>query len=146
VFLFFGLVAVLGTYYAQVKNLDPEVWVAAIPVGTLATAILVVNNLRDRTGDARAGKRTLAVRLGRGGAIVEYAALVAIAYAVPLALAIQRPWAALPVVTAPLAVKRVRDLARCADGPSFNRALASTAGLLVAHGVLFTLGLALSRA
>ena len=146
VMVFFGLVAVCGTAFVQLGEVPAlAVW-AALPVGALATAILVVNNLRDRAGDARAGKRTLAVRLGRGGAIVEYAVLVAIAYAVPLGLAIHRPWAALPVVTAPLAMKRVRDLAGCADGPSFNRALAATAGLLVAHGVLFALGLALSRA
>jgi 1,4-dihydroxy-2-naphthoate octaprenyltransferase len=145
VLVFFGLVAVCGTAYVQLGEVPAlAVW-AALPVGALATAILVVNNLRDRAGDARAGKRTLAVRLGRSGAIVEYAALVAVAYAVPLALAIHRPWAALPAITAPLAVKRVRDLARCSDGPAFNRALAATAGLFVAHGVLFALGLALSR-
>ncbi len=65
---------------------------SALPGGALARAILVVNNLRDRDGDARAGKRTLAVRLGRRGALVEYAILLALAYAVPAGLAVAGRW------------------------------------------------------
>jgi 1,4-dihydroxy-2-naphthoate octaprenyltransferase len=118
---------------------------AAVPIGALATAILVVNNLRDRDTDARAGKRTLAVRLGRGGALVEYAALLAIAFAVPLGLAVTgRPYAALPLLSAPIAVARVRALIAAADGPAFNRCLAATAQLLLLHGGLFAAGLAAS--
>ena len=146
VLVFFGFVAVCGTAFVQLGHVPwLSVW-AAIPVGALATAILVVNNLRDRTGDARAGKRTLAVRFGRTAAIVEYAVLLAAAYAIPAGLALAgRGWAALPLVTAPLAVLRLRQLASCVDGPSFNRCLATTAHLLMIHGALFATGLALAR-
>jgi 1,4-dihydroxy-2-naphthoate octaprenyltransferase len=143
VLAFFGFVAVCGTTYVQTGAVSALCAWAAAPVGALATAILVVNNLRDRTTDARVGKRTLAVRLGRRAALVEYALLVAIAYAVPLGLAASSPWRALPVITAPLAWVRVRALARAATGPEYNDALSSTAQLLLAHGALFTLGLAL---
>ena len=142
VLVFFGFVAVCGTTYVQTGAVPALALWAAVPVGALATAILVVNNLRDRATDARAGKRTLAVRLGRRAAIVEYTALVAIAYAVPLGLALAAPARALPVITAPLAALRVRALARAATGPEFNHELAATAQLLLVHGALFTLGLA----
>jgi 1,4-dihydroxy-2-naphthoate polyprenyltransferase len=143
VMIFFGVVAVCGTAFVQLGHVPAlAVW-AALPVGALATAILVVNNLRDRTGDARAGKRTLAVRLGRGGALAEFAALLVLAYAVPLGLALAgRPWAALPLVTAPLAFARMRALLAAVDGPSFNRCLATTAQLMMGHGVLFAIGVA----
>jgi len=144
VLAFFGFVAVCGTAFVQLGHVPPLAIWAAIPVGALATAILVVNNLRDRAGDARAGKRTLAVRFGRAAAIVEYALLLLAAYAVPAGLAIAgHRWAALPLVTAPLAIARIRELAACATGPSFNRCLATTAQLLLVHGGLFALGLAL---
>jgi 1,4-dihydroxy-2-naphthoate octaprenyltransferase len=118
------------------------VW-ASVPVGALATAILVVNNLRDRVTDTRAGKRTLAVRLGRSATLVEYTMLLVLAYAAPLALALDgRPWAALPLATAPLAIARLRDLAGATDAASFNGCLAATAQLLLLHGALFTAGLA----
>jgi 1,4-dihydroxy-2-naphthoate polyprenyltransferase len=141
---FFGFVAVCGTAYVQLGSVPAlAVW-AAVPVGALATAILVVNNLRDRATDARAGKRTLAVRLGRRGAIVEYALLLAIAYAVPIAVAVAgRPWAALPVVTLPVAIARLREVAG-RDGPALNASLAATAQLLLVHGALFAIGIARS--
>ena len=144
VLAFFGFVAVCGTAFVQLGHVPAlAVW-AAIPVGALATAILVVNNLRDRAGDARAGKRTLAVRLGRRAALVEYALLVTAAYAVPLGLALAgAPWAALPLATLPLAPARVRALAACAAGPPFNPAPAATAQLMLVHGALFATGLAL---
>jgi 1,4-dihydroxy-2-naphthoate octaprenyltransferase len=142
VLAFFGFVAVCGTTYVQTGAVPALAVAAAVPVGALATAILVVNNLRDRVGDARAGKRTLAVRLGRRGAIVEYVALVVLAYAVPLALSYGSPWRALPVLSAPLAVRRVRELARAATGPEYNDTLAATARLLLVHGALFAIGLA----
>ena len=83
VFVFFGLVAVAGTYYVQGLSFPPEAWWAGVGAGAMSTAILVVNNLRDRETDARAGKRTLAVRLGRTGTRVEYVALLLLAAAVP---------------------------------------------------------------
>jgi 1,4-dihydroxy-2-naphthoate octaprenyltransferase len=143
VLVFFGFVAVCGTAFVQLGYVPAlAVW-AAIPVGALATAILVVNNLRDRTTDTRAGKRTLAVRFGRRAAIVEYAVLLALAYAVPIVVAFTgRTWAVLPLVTAPLAFARLRALVAASDGPSFNHLLAATAQLLLAHGALFTAGLA----
>jgi 1,4-dihydroxy-2-naphthoate octaprenyltransferase len=142
---FFGFAAVCGTAYVQLGHVPAlAVW-ASLPVGALATAILVVNNLRDRATDARAGKRTLAVRLGRRATLAQYAALLAIAYAVPLGLALGAgAWIALPLATAPIAIARVRQLAGAADGATFNRCLAATAQLLLLHGALFTAGLAAS--
>jgi len=142
VMVFFGFVAVCGTVFVQLGHVPALALWASLPIGALATAILVVNNLRDRAGDARAGKRTLAVRFGRRAAIGEYAALLVIAYAVPVGIALTgQPWAALPLVTAPLAVARLRALVASGDGPAFNRCLAATAQLLMLHGALFTAGL-----
>jgi 1,4-dihydroxy-2-naphthoate octaprenyltransferase len=143
VLVFFGFVAVCGTAYVQLEAVPWIAVAASIPVGALATAILVVNNLRDRATDVRVGKRTLAVRFGRRAAIVEYAALLLAAYVVPVALLTVSPWCALPLVTLPLAVVRLRALAAAVDGPSFNRCLAATAQLLFLHGALFTAGLVL---
>jgi 1,4-dihydroxy-2-naphthoate octaprenyltransferase len=143
VLAFFGFVAVCGTTYVQIGSVPAlAVW-AAIPVGALATAILVVNNVRDRTTDVRAGKRTLAVRFGRPAAILEYIGLVVLAYAIPVALAIaaRDPWHALPLLTLPIALRLVRDLVRSASGPEYNQCLASTARMLMMHGALFTIGL-----
>jgi 1,4-dihydroxy-2-naphthoate octaprenyltransferase len=146
VLAFFGFVAVCGTVYVQLFDVPALAIVCSIPVGALATAILVVNNLRDRHTDVRAGKRTLAVRFGRRAALVEYALLLAVSYAIPLALALSgRPWIALPLLSAPLAVLRLRALAGAVTGPEFNRSLAATAQLLMLHGALFAAGLALSR-
>jgi 1,4-dihydroxy-2-naphthoate octaprenyltransferase len=145
VFVAFGTVAVCGTAYVSCGRVPGLSMWAAWPVGALATAILVVNNLRDRVSDARAGKRTLAVRLGRRGALVEYAALLAIAYVTPVALALagSAPARALPLVSLPLAVHDLRGLASATTGPEYNRRLASTARVLLVHGALFALGLVL---
>jgi 1,4-dihydroxy-2-naphthoate octaprenyltransferase len=143
VFVFFGLVAVCGTAFVQLGHVPELAWWASVPVGALSTAILVVNNVRDRAGDARAGKRTLAVRFGRSAGIVEYALLVAVAYAIPAALAPSHLARLLPLVTIPLAIVRVRALARAATGPEHNALLAATAQLLLVHGALFAVGLAI---
>lgn len=145
VFIFFGLVAVCGTAYVQAGFVPPLAWIAAIPVGTLITAILVVNNVRDMETDAAAGKRTLAVRLGRRAALVEYALLLAAAYTVPPALlATGRldPWVLLPLLTAPVATGLYGSVARD-TGRSLNPSLGRTAMLGVAFGGLFALGIAL---
>jgi 1,4-dihydroxy-2-naphthoate octaprenyltransferase len=143
VMVFFGFVAVCGTAFVQLGSVPSLALAAAVPVGALATAILVVNNVRDRATDVRAGKRTLAVRFGRRAALVEYAALLALAYAVPLGLALSgRPWAGLPIISAPLAYARLRAVIGAGDGPAFNRCLAATAQLLLVHGALFATGLA----
>jgi 1,4-dihydroxy-2-naphthoate polyprenyltransferase len=143
VFVFFGLVAVCGTAFVQLGRVPELAWWASVPVGALSTAILVVNNVRDRAGDARAGKRTLAVRFGRSAGIVEYALLVAVAYAIPALLAPSHLARLLPLATIPLAIVRVRALARAATGPEHNALLAATAQLLLVHGALFAVGLAI---
>ncbi|MDB4959023.1 MAG: 1,4-dihydroxy-2-naphthoate polyprenyltransferase [Myxococcales bacterium] len=138
---FFGFVAVCGTAFVQLGRVPAlSVW-AAMPVGALATAILVVNNVRDRATDVRAGKRTLAVRFGRRAAIGEYTAFLAVAYAVPAVLAINDPWRALPLLTLPIAWRRLRDVVGAVSGDEYNRCLAGTAQLLLAHGLLFKIGL-----
>ncbi len=145
VFLFFGLVAVVGTTFVQTASLPALAWLCALPVGGLATAILVVNNLRDIETDLVAGKRTLAVRLGRGGARAEWALLVASAYLVPVVLWLgwgTTPWVLLPWVSAPRAIRLLGVIRSKEDGPSLNEALAGTAQLGFLFSVLFALGLA----
>jgi 1,4-dihydroxy-2-naphthoate octaprenyltransferase len=145
VFVFFGLVAVGGTAYVQAGYVPGLAWVAAIPVGTLVTAILVVNNVRDLPTDRAAGKRTLAVRLGRRAAIAEYALLLSAAYLTPIAiLAAGRlnAWVLLPLVTAPMGVLLYRRVARD-SGRALNPALGRTAMLGVAFGALLALGIVL---
>ncbi|MCA9609696.1 MAG: 1,4-dihydroxy-2-naphthoate polyprenyltransferase [Myxococcales bacterium] len=145
VMLFFGFVAVVGTVYVQALDTPTIAWAASIPVGALATAILVVNNLRDRETDTVAGKRTLAVRFGRRAAIGEYAALVVLAYAIPLGLFATGSgvWVLLPLASLPLAGLLVRRVAT-ESGRALNVTLARTAQLLLLHGVLFATGIALS--
>ena len=145
VLVFFGGVAVCGTVFVQRGDVPAIAMIAALPVGALATAILVVNNLRDRRGDARAGKRTLVVRLGRRAGVVEYAALIALALIAPVVLAVgsRSAWPLLPVFTAPLALARVRAVAR-ADGRELDPELGATARLLLAHAALLAAGIALA--
>lgn len=138
VLLFFGFVAVCGTAWVQLGTVPPLAWWAAAPIGALATAILVVNNVRDRDTDLKAGKRTLAVRLGRRAAHLEYAALLLVAYLVPIAIVVLdllSPWALLPLATAPLALLLYRRLIAAKDGPTHNAILIGTAHLLVAYGL-----------
>jgi 1,4-dihydroxy-2-naphthoate polyprenyltransferase len=143
VFVFFGLVAVCGTVFVQAGSVPPLAWAASIPVGALATAVLVVNNVRDRDTDVVAGKRTLAVRFGRRAGVAEYAMLLAAAYAVPIALAVGygRSWALLTLATFPRAMRLLHALATT-DGRPLNACLAGTAKLLLAFSILFSLGLA----
>lgn len=147
VFVFFGLVAVMGTYYVQAHTVTWGSFLAAVPVGLLITAILVVNNLRDIQSDARAGKRTLAVILGKQGARLEYLLLVAGAYLCPVLLVLydgRSPWVLLPWLTVPLAVRQIRavfDERRY--GPPLNQALAGTAQLSLLFSLLLAVGLLL---
>jgi 1,4-dihydroxy-2-naphthoate polyprenyltransferase len=149
VFLFFGLVAVNGSYFVQLQRLDWLPFALSVPVGMLATAILVVNNVRDVDTDRRAGKLTLAVRIGRDRARRLYAALVLGAYAL-LAIGLAATGGPLPAAIAfgslPLAAAPLRAVARRTDGPSLNGALAQTGALLGAFSVLLTAGLLLSLA
>lgn len=146
VFVFFGLVAVAGTAYLQTGDWSALGFVAAVPVGALVTAILVVNNLRDVGPDGRAGKRTLAVLFGAGFARAEYAALLGAAYLVPPALAATGSASAavlLPLATAPLAVPLLRTVFADGDPRRLNPVLKGTARLQLAFAVLFAVGLAL---
>jgi 1,4-dihydroxy-2-naphthoate octaprenyltransferase len=144
VFLFFGFAGVVGTTFAQTGSAPMVAWIAALPVGALATAVLAVNNLRDRATDATAGKRTLAVRLGERAVRAEYRALVAVAAVTPVALAVvqRSAWLLLPLLASPLAADPLRRMRR-SDGAALNPALGATARLLLVFGVLFALGLAL---
>lgn len=145
VFLFFGLVAVLGTTFVQTGTLPMLAWWTAIPVGTLATAILVVNNLRDIDTDALAGKRTLAVRWGRAGARMEWALLVGGAYLVPVVLWAGlglSGWVLLPIASTPRAARLLAVIRSTEDGPVLNEALAGTAQLGFLFSLLLALGLA----
>ncbi len=139
VFLFFGAVAVAGTAYVQTQELSRLAVAASIPVGCLATAILVVNNLRDVETDRVAGKRTLAVRLGAPATRAEYALLLAAAYLTPPLLWLTdllSAWWWLPWLTLPLAAALVRRVAR-ETGLALNARLAGTARLQLLFGLLF---------
>lgn len=145
VFIFFGFVAVCGTAFVQAGHVPALAWYAAVPMGALTTAILVVNNVRDIETDAATGKRTLAVRLGRRGAVGEYAVLLAVAYAVPLGLVLAgrlSAWGLLPLASAPLAAPLLRRV-RLERGRALNPALGGTARLLFVYGALFALGIVL---
>ena len=161
VFLYFGVVAVTGTYYVQAVtalpvdplpvgmpagSVTPETLVASLGAAGLSTAILVVNNVRDLETDRAAGKRTLAVMLGYGWSRVEFVALVALSYAAPVAL-----WAGfgyplatlLPLVSLPLAVSLTRTVLSRSDGEALNPALERTGQLLALYALLLAAGLVL---
>ena len=142
VLVFFGLVAVPGTFYAQAGHLVPAVWPAAVAIGALGTMILIVNTLRDADTDARAGKRTLVVRFGRPFGRAEYLTLLAVALAAPILL-LALGWARWPVLVAlaaaPLAwppLSRVFG----SSGAALNPALGATARFQAGYGLLLALG------
>jgi 1,4-dihydroxy-2-naphthoate octaprenyltransferase len=164
VFVYFGLVAVAGTYYVQavasvaaaggpfatfplvIPDGTLPVWAVAagLPAAGLSTAILVVNNVRDAETDAAAGKRTLAVRLGIPFSRFQWAALVALAYVVPVAFALSPrfgPGVLLPLITLPLAARIARTVFTRTDGAALNPALERTGQLLAVHSVCFAAGL-----
>jgi 1,4-dihydroxy-2-naphthoate octaprenyltransferase len=144
VFLFFGVVAVAGSYYAQREELAWEAFVLAVPVGLIAAAILVVNNTRDLETDRRAGKRTLAVRLGRDRSRTLFAAMLVVAFVVaplPWPLGALSAWLLLPWLAAPLAARVVAIVRTRTDGPSLNGALARTGLLQLVFCVLLSAGL-----
>jgi 1,4-dihydroxy-2-naphthoate octaprenyltransferase len=141
VFVFFGLVAVNGTVLLQTGNVTGLSLAVSLPVACLATAILVVNNLRDIGTDARAGKRTLAVRIGAAATRLQYAALVSIPFVVALLLAaVAGPALLVTLLAVPLAVREVRALHE-RDGAALNASLAGTARLHLIFGVLLAIGL-----
>ena len=142
VFIFFGLVAVIGTYYVQAHQISLAVGIAAVPVGALVTAILVVNNVRDVEADRASGKRTLAVLLGANAARTEYLLLLAVAYMTPLVLWLAlgyMPWILLPLLSLTLAWREAKTLLT-SSGPILNRVLGGTAQLGAIYAVLLALG------
>jgi 1,4-dihydroxy-2-naphthoate octaprenyltransferase len=144
VFLFFGLVAVNGAYYVQLEELDSLPFWLSIAVGLLATAILVVNNIRDLDTDRRAGKRTLAVRLGRERTRLLYEICVGGAFvvlAMGIAVADGPDAAFIRLLAAPLTLKPLRAVLTRTDGPALNGALAGTGALLGVFSLLVSVGL-----
>jgi 1,4-dihydroxy-2-naphthoate octaprenyltransferase len=148
VFLFFGIVAVAGSYFVQVKHLEWEAFALAVPVGLVAAGILMVNNIRDIETDRRADKRTLAVRLGRRRARSLFAVTIYAAYVLLFVTWVFGPltaWVMLPWLTVPVGAEIVRDVRNRVDGPSLNRALAQTGMLQLAFCMLLAAGLLISR-
>jgi len=147
VFLFFGVVAVAGSYYVQAEELVWEAFALAVPVGLLAAAILVVNNVRDLETDRRAGKRTLAVQLGRPRARLLFAAMLAVSFAacvaIPLAGGLSW-WVTLPLLSLALVPSLHRSVATRTDGPALNAALAAAGRLLAVFSLLLSTGILLS--
>jgi 1,4-dihydroxy-2-naphthoate octaprenyltransferase len=148
VFLFFGLVAVTGTHYVLTETLDGTAIALAVPVGLMASAVLVVNNVRDIDTDRRAGKNTLAVRLGRTRTRRVYAGMLALAYvvaafvgAIDLDLSL---WLLVVLLTTPLAFRLAQTVATHTDGPTLNGALAGTGQLELLFCVLLSAGILLS--
>ena len=144
VFVFFGLVAVLGTTYVQVERLTGTALLGGVACGALACAILVANNLRDRPSDADSGKRTLAVVLGDRRTRLLYPALVAAAFVVPVLLVPVTPWALLALLAGPLALGPVGRVRRGEQGRDLVPVLRDTGKLQLAYAVLLTAGLALA--
>lgn len=161
VFVYFGLVAVTGTYYVQAAATAPGVgtFPMALPAGTvtvdavtaslpaagLSTAILVVNNVRDRETDMAAGKKTLAVYLGYAWSRVEFLAMVGMAYVVPVLFALDGSYglpALAPLLSLPLAASVSKTVLEHTDGDALNPALERVGQTLFVHSVLFALGLA----
>jgi 1,4-dihydroxy-2-naphthoate octaprenyltransferase len=143
VFIFFGVVAVTGTYFVQAGSVSEAAWWMSVPVGSIITAILVVNNLRDLENDRAAGKHTLAVLMGRRGAQIEYLLCMIVAYAL-LPILIWRGVAPLPTLIAwlslPLAWKSTR-MVLTQQGRPLNAALAGTGQTALVYSLLFWLGL-----
>ena len=149
VFVFFGPVAVVGTYYVQTLTTTPTAWLASIPMGALATAILIVNNMRDIDTDARAGKRTLAVRLGRFGSVGEYTLMLLISIAVPGVMYFTR-MAGMGVLLAslvgvlfiPLLVRSLHNHRQpLKTSAILNDLLAQTAQVKLVYAIAFAIGI-----
>jgi 1,4-dihydroxy-2-naphthoate octaprenyltransferase len=143
VFIFFGLVAVCGTYYVQALTVTTQVLWLSVPVGFLITAIIVVNNLRDIPTDQKSGKNTLAVILGERGTKLEYLLLVIGAYIMPAAFFLSGGfpvWVLLPLISIPLSIPNIIAVHKD-KGSSLNQVLAKTAALSLVFSLLLSAGL-----
>ncbi|MEV6863050.1 1,4-dihydroxy-2-naphthoate polyprenyltransferase [Streptosporangium subroseum] len=143
VFVFFGLVAVAGTTFVQLEYLPWPAVAAAVPAGLLACALLVVNNLRDIVTDGPSGKRTMAVVLGDSRTRVLYTLCLTLPLVIALLLALWHPFAALAVLTAPLALIPVKAVREGATGPALIATLQQTGRFQLLFGLLFAIGLAI---
>jgi len=147
VFVFFGPVAVCGTYYVQALELNSVVWWASLPMGFLVTAILVVNNFRDLETDQKAGKRTMAVRLGPSGTQTEYYLLLSISLTVPLIMYLYgqvSAWILVSWLSLPLVPPLIRDI-RTKKGVALNATLAGTARFGLVFSILFSISYLLEK-
>lgn len=148
VMLFFGFVAVCGTAFVQTGHVSGLAIASSIPVGAIATAILVVNNVRDCETDVKAGKRTVPVRFGRRTGVIEYATLMAVAQLVPVVLAasgVASYWVLNTLFAAPQSIRLARTVAT-QTGRDLNATLVATAKLLFAYAFVFATGLSLTSA
>jgi 1,4-dihydroxy-2-naphthoate octaprenyltransferase len=143
VFVCFGVVAVAGTAYVQMRELSWLALAASVPAGLLACALLMVNNLRDIRNDTVAGKRTLAVLLGDARSRLGYVLMLLVPFGIAVLLAFFRPLALLTVAALPLARIPVRSVRAGASGPALIKALGETGRLQLAFGIAFTIGLAI---
>ena len=142
VFVFFGLVAVGGTYYVQAHTLSATVLLAAVTPGAFSVNILLVNNIRDIATDRTVGKMTLPARIGARWARRLYVVLMLLAFLVPALLYMKgySPWGMLSLLSAPLAISMIRQL-YASEGRELNNVLAGTGKLMTLHGLLFSAGL-----
>jgi 1,4-dihydroxy-2-naphthoate octaprenyltransferase len=147
VFVFFGLVAVLGTYYVQAGSIAPAAWLAAAAIGMHAAAVLLVNNYRDRVHDLATGRRTLAAVMAAPRVLILYAVLLIAPFALTVALAalVSGKWFLLPLLALPRALGLVRALPAAPAGAAQNAMLFRTVMLEVAFGLLLSLGALLHR-
>lgn len=141
VFLFFGIVATVGTYFVQTEAINLEIFIISIPMGSLACAILAINNLRDRAQDQIVGKRTMAVRLGDKGARVLYISLLVAAHL--FALLTFKPFTLLTLLAIPISLPLIRSVWAGTMGAALIPSLAKTGKLQLVFALLFALGLAL---
>jgi len=146
VFIFFGIVAVMGTYFVNALEWSEASFWASLPVGALCTNILVINNLRDVEQDAVAGKRTLGVLFGDTALKWEYTLMLLLAFAIPLYFNIQLGytiWIFLPFISAPLAFMHAKKVWSETHKPNLNKVLEQTAQYMALFGLLFSIGIIL---
>ena len=142
VFIFFGFVAVGGTYYIQAGTIPSHVYWASVPIGLIATAILVVNNIRDMEQDKIAGKRTLAVRFGKKVSQLQYFVMLGISYLVPVVMLVSglaSYWILVVFLSLPLAYSLSKDIVE-KQGSVLNQTLAGTGKLELIYAILFSVG------